>query len=89
MYYRPSGDRGIGADVVSALGPVATGNHATYLIPYSDLPNGTGFALAAWNKLITCPASITAPQAVTLSQGFVDSFACTNNAPEGKLGDGC
>jgi len=89
MYYRPSGDGGIGADVVSALGPVATGNHATYLIPYSDLPNGTGFALAAWNKLITCPASITAPQAVTLSQGFVDSFACTNNAPEGKLGDGC
>ena len=89
MYYRPSGDGGIGADVVSALGPVATGNHATYLIPYSDLPNGTGFALTAWNKLITCPASITAPQAVTLSQGFVDSFACTNNAPEGKLGDGC
>ena len=89
MYYRPSGDGGIGADVVSALGPVATGNHATYLIPYSELPNGTGFALTAWNKLITCPASITAPQAVTLSQGFVDSFACTNNAPEGKLGDGC
>jgi hypothetical protein len=89
MYYRPSGDGGIGADVVSALGPVATGNHATYLIPYSDLPSGTGFALTAWNKLITCPASITTSQAVTLSQGFVDSFACTNNAPEGKLGDGC
>ena len=89
MYYRPAGDGGIKPDVVNALGPVATGNHATYLIPYSDLPNGTGFALTAWNKLLTCPASITAQQAVTLSQGFVDSFACTNNAPEGKLGDGC
>jgi len=89
MYYRLSGDGGIKPDVVNALGPVATGNHATYLIPYSDLPNGTGFALTAWNKLVTCPASITAQQAVTLSQGFVDSFACTNNAPEGKLGDGC
>src|SRR5947199_10049196 len=89
MYYRPSGDDGIEPDVVNALAPVATGNHATYLIPYSDLPNGTGFALTAWNKLVTCPASITAHQAVTLSPGFVDSFACTNNAPEGKLGDGC
>ena len=89
MYYRPPGDGGIKPDVVNALGPVATGNHATYLIPYSDLPNGTGFALTAWNKLITCPASITAQQAVTLSQGFVNSFACTRNAPEGKLGDGC
>ena len=42
MYYRPSGDGGIGADVVSALGPVATGNHATYLIPYSDLAERNG-----------------------------------------------
>src|SRR5437016_5652355 len=74
---------------VNAIGRAATGTHATYLIPYSDLPNGTGFALTAWNKLLTCPASITAQQAVTLSQGFVDSFACTNNAPEGKLGEGC
>ena len=46
-------------------------------------------AFAAWNKLLTCPAKITADQAGTVAQGFIDSFACTNNAPEGKLGDGC
>ena len=60
-----------------------------YLIPYPSLPDGTALAFTAWNKLLTCPAKITADQAATVAQGFIDSFACTNNAPEGKLGDGC
>jgi len=38
---------------------------------------------------LTCPAKITPDQAATVAKGFSDSFACTNNAPEGKLGDGC
>ena len=54
-----------------------------------SLPDGTALAFTAWNKLLTCPAKITADQAATVAQGFIDSFACTNNAPEGKLGDGC
>jgi hypothetical protein len=89
MDYRLPAEGGISQDVVKALEPVATGNHATYLIPYSDLPEGTALAFTAWNKLLTCPKAITVEQATTLAQGFVDSFACTDNAPEGKLGDGC
>jgi uncharacterized protein DUF3105 len=89
MYYRVPADGGVSQDVVNALTPVANGNHATYLIPYPDLPEGTALAYTAWNKLLTCPKAITPDQATTVAQGFVDSFACTNNAPEGKLGDGC
>jgi Protein of unknown function (DUF3105) len=89
MYYRVAADGGISQDVVNALTPVANGNHATYLVPYPNLPEGTALAYTAWNKLLTCPKSITPEQATTLAQGFVDSFACSNNAPEGKLGDGC
>jgi hypothetical protein len=89
MYYRLPAEDGISQDVVNALGPVANDNHATYLIPYPDLPEGTSLAFTAWNKIVTCPKTITVDQAKTLAQGFIDSFACTRNAPEGKLGDGC
>jgi len=90
MYYRPTGDTdGLPQPVVDRLGPVAQNNKASYLIPYPDLPQGTALAFTAWNKLLTCPAKITADQAATLAQGFIDSFACTANAPEGKRGDGC
>jgi len=90
MYYRPTGDAdGLPQPVVDRLGPVAQNNKASYLIPYPDLPQGTALAFTAWNKLLTCPSKITADQAATLAQGFIDSFACTANAPEGKRGDGC
>ncbi len=89
MYYRLPAEDGISQDLVNALTPVANGNRATYLIPYPGLPEGTSLAFTAWNKIVTCPATITAQQATTLAQGFIDSFACTRNAPEGKLGDGC
>jgi len=90
MYYRPSNDpHGLGDTVVQALSPIATANAATYLIPYPDLPQGTALAYTAWNKLVTCPGTITPDQATTVANGFIDSFACTNNAPEGKNGDGC
>jgi hypothetical protein len=90
MYYRPTGDQGgLPQPVVDKLGPIAQDNKASYLIPYPDLPQGTALAFTAWNKLLTCPAKISPDQAATVAQGFIDSFACTNNAPEGKLGDGC
>ncbi len=75
--------------MVDALAPIANDSPATYLIPHAGLPDDTGFAVTAWNKLITCPATVTPDQAVTITQGFVDSFACTSNAPEGSNGDGC
>ena len=90
MYYRPTGDTdGLPQPVVDRLGPVAQNNKASYLIPYAELPEGTALAFTAWNKLLTCPAKITPDQAQTVAQGFIDSYACTSNAPEGKLGDGC
>jgi len=90
MYYRPTGDQGgLSQPVVDKLGPIAHANKASYLIPDPDLPQGTALAFTAWNKLLTCPAKISPDQAATVAQGFITSFACTNNAPEGKLGDGC
>jgi hypothetical protein len=90
MYYRPTGDPGgLSQDVVAKLAPIAQDNKASYLIPYPDLPDGTALAFTAWNKLLTCPAKISPDRAATVAQGFIDSFACTSNAPEGKLGDGC
>jgi hypothetical protein len=90
MYYRPTGDTGgLPQPVVDRLGPIAQNNKASYLIPYPDLPQGTALAFTAWNKLLTCSAKITADQAATVGQGFIDSFACTSNAPEPRLGDGC
>ena len=90
MYYRPTGDQGgLSQEVVDRLAPIAQNNKASYLIPYPDLPQGTALAFTAWNKLLTCPEKVSPDQAATVAQGFIDAFACTNNAPEGKLGDGC
>ncbi|MGZ8570597.1 MAG: DUF3105 domain-containing protein [Actinomycetota bacterium] len=88
-YYRVPGDGGVSQEVVDALAPVANDSRATYLVPHAELPDGTGLAITAWNKLLTCPATVTVDQAVIITQGFVDSFACTSNAPEGSNGDGC
>jgi hypothetical protein len=90
VYYRPSGDPGgLPSTVVDQLASVATGDRSTYLIPYPSLPDGTAVAFTAWNKLLTCPAKITPEQAVTVAQGFITSFVCTSNAPEGSKGYGC
>jgi hypothetical protein len=84
MYYRPSADpEGLPGNVVDALKPVAETSKATYLIPYAQLPTGTALAYTAWNKLLTCPNGITADEATTVAQGFVASYECTSNAPEG------
>jgi hypothetical protein len=88
-YYQAPGDGGVSQEVVDALAPVANDSPATYLIPHAELPDGTGLAITAWNRLLTCPATVTVDQAVIITQGFVDSFACTSNAPEGSNGDGC
>jgi Protein of unknown function (DUF3105) len=90
MYYRPSADpHGLARPVVDALTTVAQGGKATYLIPYPDLPAGDALAYTAWNQLLTCPAGIGAADATTVANGFIASFACTSNAPEGKNGPGC
>lgn len=88
--YRAEGAGALPVGVVDALAGVVQATGATYLVPYPDLPAGTSLALAAWNKVMTCPASITATQAATIAQGFADAFECTSNAPEAKAqGNGC
>jgi hypothetical protein len=89
VYYRAGGDGGPGQRVIDSLATVSNDSKATYLIPYPDLPEGISLAYTAWNKLLTCPTGISAEQATSIANGFVASFACTSNAPEGKLGDGC
>jgi uncharacterized protein DUF3105 len=90
MYYRPSSDAGgLPVSVVHQLAPVAQTSRATYLIPYPNLPAGTALAYTAWNQLLTCPDKITSQQAETVARGFIQSYACTSNAPEPNLGDGC
>ena len=90
MYYRPTGDPG--GLPQAGRRPTRTDRPEQQGVlpdPLPGPPDGTALAFTAWNKLLTCPAKITADQARTVAQGFIDSFACTNNAPEGKLGDGC
>jgi hypothetical protein len=90
VYHRLPGEGGPTQDVLDRLAPVAENNPATYLIPYPEFDGAdTAVAFTAWNKLMTCPAGITSDQAAEIAQGFVDSFACTSNAPEGRNGDGC
>jgi hypothetical protein len=88
--YRPPGDpAGLPQETIDALAALAPTRPATYVAPSASLPDGAGLALRAWNVAVTCPGSITASQATVLAEGFVTALACTSNAPEGTLGDGC
>jgi hypothetical protein len=90
LYYRASGDGALPSDVVDALKAVANASRNTLLAPYPDLPAGQSFDLTAWNKIQTCPGTITAVQARDVAYGFEYSFSCTGNAPESKAaGNGC
>ena len=68
---------------------IANESHNVILAPYTSLPDGTALALTAWNKLQTCPATISGPQTTNVARGFIEAFVCTSNAPEAKLGEGC
>jgi Protein of unknown function (DUF3105) len=89
LYYRQSGDGALGPGIVARLTVIANHANNTILAPYPDLPSGESLALTAWNKLQTCPAGVTGSQARSISLGFIHGFACTRNAPEANLGQGC
>jgi uncharacterized protein DUF3105 len=79
LYYR----QGVAPqDVVDRLAGVANGERNTILAPFTELPQGTDLAFATWNRLLTCPASVTAGQAGLIARGFVDAFICTSVGPE-------
>ena len=89
VYYRSDGDAALPADVVDSLTQVVDGAKNTILAPYDGLPDGTSLALAAWDELQTCPGTITAAQAGSVTQGFIDAYECTDIAPEPKASSQC
>ena len=89
VYYRSDGDGALPADVVDSLTQIVDGAKNTILAPYDTLPEGTSLALAAWNELQTCPGTITAAQADSVTQGFIDAYVCTGIAPEPTSSSEC
>ena len=91
IYYRPDGDGALPQDVIDQLATVANGDTKDHVIltPHTSLPTGVGFAVTAWNKLLTCPGTVTASQATATAKGFMTAFECTGNAPEPKASSGC
>ncbi|MGZ4150161.1 MAG: DUF3105 domain-containing protein [Actinomycetota bacterium] len=91
LYYRQSGAGALGPGIVERLTTIANESNDTILAPYPDLPSGESFALAAWNKLQTCPSGsgLTGPRARAIALGFIYSLACSRNAPESVNGQGC
>jgi uncharacterized protein DUF3105 len=89
VYYRQDGEAALPQDVVDRLASLVNSSHNVLMAPYADLPDGTGLALTAWNKLQTCPSGVTAGQAATIANGFIEAFVCTNNAPEANQGEAC
>ncbi len=86
IYYRADGSAALSADVVSHLATLAKAQTKVIMAPYPDLPEGTSLALAAWNKLWECPATVTPEQAQTIASGFITAFRGTSNAPEPRAG---
>lgn len=89
VYYRSDGEGALPTDVVDSLAQVVEGARNTVLAPYDALPDGVSLAVATWNELQTCPGSIRAGQADSVTQGFIDAFVCTGIAPEPKASAEC
>jgi Protein of unknown function (DUF3105) len=89
IYYRSSGDGALSQTKVDRMTTIANAAHNAILAPYDAMPDGTALAFAAWNKLQTCPANVSGPQATTIAKGFLYAFLCTGNAPESQNGEGC
>jgi hypothetical protein len=89
IYYRQSGDGALPQDVVDRLASIANTTDNVAMAPYEQLPTGSALALAAWNKLQTCPPTVTAAKAGTIARGFIHAFVCTGNAPEPKASPEC
>jgi hypothetical protein len=89
LYYRADGAGALPQPVVDRLTEVAESSRFTILAPHPDLPDDASLALAAWNQLQTCPASITPGAAATVALGFIEAFECTSNAPESNVSAAC
>jgi hypothetical protein len=86
VYYREVGRDALPPDVVDALANYVRSQDRMLMAPYPQLPQGAALALTAWNKIQTCPTSVTVDQARTITSGFVEAFRGTSNAPEPPRG---
>ena len=68
---------------------ISINHYDVILSPHTSLPDGVALAVTAWNKLLTCPGTVTAEQAAAIARGFITAFQCTSNAPEPKSSPGC
>ena len=89
LYYRQAGNGALGQAIVDRMTTIANATDNVILAPYEQLPEGTALAFAAWNKLQTCPTTVTGPQATLIARGFIEAYLCTSNAPESQNGEGC
>jgi hypothetical protein len=89
VYYQDTGDAALPTDVVDRLETVVNDSTNVLMAPYPDLPEGEAVALTAWNKLQSCPPAVTPDQAATITNGFIEAFACTRNAPEPNASGVC
>jgi hypothetical protein len=85
VYYRMDGPDALPTGVVDRLAALVRGDDRVLMAPHEDLPDGTSLALTAWNKLWSCPATITSTQAASVARGFIDAYRGTTNAPEAPL----
>jgi hypothetical protein len=86
VYYREVGRDALPKDVVDALATYVQSQDRMLMAPYPQLPQGAALALTAWNKIQTCPATVSVDQAKTITAGFVEAFRGTSNAPEPPRG---
>ncbi len=82
VYYRADGQDALPGAVLNALTPLVDSQEKAIMAPFPDLPDGTSFALLAWNTLWSCPSTITPQQATTMTSGFIEAFRGSGNAPE-------
>lgn len=86
IYYRPDGRDALPKAVVDDLTSLVGGEEKVIMAPYGELPGSESLALAAWNKLWTCPSTVTPDQATTVAKGFIEAYRGTSNAPEPQGG---
>lgn len=86
VWYRPTGEGGLGADTVSALEDLARDEDLVIMAPYPDLPSGRELTLVAWNTRWLCPAALEPDRAVEIARAFIDAYRGTTNAPEAPRG---
>jgi len=82
IYYRADGKAALPPDVIHQLASIANAESRVIMAPYPSLPEGTSLAFAAWNKLWSCPASVTPQQARMIASGFIEAYRGSANAPE-------